>query len=491
MVRRLASWFCLGFLVCSLAGGQEKDRGPEGSLALGSPAARSVTLAEAVQLALVGNLNLMSSVDAVQSASISEQLSRSRFGLKIMPSLARGFGPDSAFDQRYGLDLAKRLPFGTTLSASWRSDLAQGELGNVANSLWGFTVTQPLLRGFGPGPTQFDLVNSQRSRQASTRSLDLARQRLAVDVVANYYNIVRQQGLAEVAEKSRRRSEELLQASEARLKVGLASRLDVLRAELQLSQAEESLITRREALEQAIDNFKFSLGLGPEEEIRLSIVEPDYQPVSLDSESLTRAALASRIELIEERDRVSDARRQVSFSRQNVLPQLDLNLRYSQTGFGSTFRDSFDFRDQSFDVFFSTSYALDHSAESAALAQSQIQLESRQRSVRLAEHNIQNEVRAAVRNVERIGKSILLQERNIDFAEKQHRLANLRYQRGLASNFDIIDAENNLIQARSNYVSLLADFHVALVQLKRVTGTLDVEKEFQPGREQPSARHHP
>lgn len=485
MLKRVAGWFFLGLLLSGVGAGQERG------LATGLPRARVLTLAEAVQLALVGNLNLMSSVDAVQSAEISQQLARSRFGIKVTPSLARGFGPASAFDQRYGLDLSKKLPFGATVSANWRSDLAEGELGNVANSLWGFTVTQPLLRGFGPRSTEFDLVNAQRSREASARSLDLARQRLAVDVVANYYNIVRQQGLVEVAQKSRRRSEELLRASEARLKVGLASRLDVLRAELQLSQAEESLITRREALEQAMDNFKFSLGLGPEEDILMEIVEPDYQPVSLDLENLTRTALASRIELVEERDRASDARRQVAVSKQNVLPQLDLNVRYSQSGFGPTFKDSFDFRVGSFDVFFSTSYVLDHSAESAALAQSQIQLESRQRSVKLAEHNIQNEVRAAVRNVERMGKSILLQERNIDFAEKQHRLANLRYQRGLASNFDIIDAENNLIQARSNYVSLLADYHVALIQLKRVTGALDVQEEFAPGREQPAARHHP
>jgi outer membrane protein TolC len=93
--------------------------------------------------------------------------------------------------------------------------------------------------------------------------------------------------------------------------------------------------------------------------------------------------------------------------------------------------------------------------------------------------------------VERIGKSIVLSERNTDFAEKQLRLATLRYQRGLASNFDIIDAENNLIQARSNYVSLVSDFHVAQIELKRVTGTLDVDTEFAPGNFLPSARHHP
>ena len=193
----------------------------------------------------------------------------------------------------------------------------------------------------------------------------------------------------------------------------------------------------------------------------------------------------------EETDRIQDAERSLAVSRQNLLPQLDLNLRYERRGLGDTFTSSFRFIDNAFNVFLSTSYPLDRSSENASFALSQIDVAARRRQLRLVEYNIANEVRAAARSLERTGKSILLQERNIDFAEKQLRLATLRYQRGLASNFDIIDAENNLIQARSNYVSLVSDYHVARIELKRVTGTLQVETEFAPGNFLPSARHHP
>jgi hypothetical protein len=40
-------------------------------------------------------------------------------------------------------------------------------------------------------------------------------------------------------------------------------------------------------------------------------------------------------------------------------------------------------------------------------------------------------------------------------------------------------------------VSLLADYFVALIDLKRVTGTLDIEVEFAPGMFLPPGRHHP
>jgi outer membrane protein TolC len=63
----------------------------------------------------------------------------------------------------------------------------------------------------------------------------------------------------------------------------------------------------------------------------------------------------------------------------------------------------------------------------------------------------------------------------VDIAEQQHRLATLRYQRGLASNFDVVEAEGSLVLARSALVNLLAAGRVARLELQRVTGTLDPE----------------
>jgi outer membrane protein TolC len=73
-----------------------------------------------------------------------------------------------------------------------------------------------------------------------------------------------------------------------------------------------------------------------------------------------------------------------------------------------------------------------------------------------------------------------LQRQGVEVAAQQRRLANLRYQRGLASNFDVVDAESSLVLARSALVGLLASYKVALVELRRATGVLDVAREFTP-----------
>src|SRR3972149_9640166 len=66
---------------------EAQERGPAG------PSEPQVlSLDEAVHLALRNNLNLMSSADSVASARISQGLAESRFGVKLTPSFAGGFG---------------------------------------------------------------------------------------------------------------------------------------------------------------------------------------------------------------------------------------------------------------------------------------------------------------------------------------------------------------------------------------------------------------
>ena len=100
--------------------------------------------------------------------------------------------------------------------------------------------------------------------------------------------------------------------------------------------------------------------------------------------------------------------------------------------------------------------------------------------MRQRELDVEQEVRQALRELEQIKKSVELQQKAVEVADQQRRLAVLRYQRGLGSNFDVVDAEASLVTARSALVQLLTSYAVARLDLKRTTGTLDVDSEFAP-----------
>jgi outer membrane protein TolC len=191
-------------------------------------------------------------------------------------------------------------------------------------------------------------------------------------------------------------------------------------------------------------------------------------------------ALDARLELREVRDQVGDARRAASLATQNLLPQLDLNVGVTQLGYGGSFGDSWRAGDTRVEVFLSGSYPLQQSSLRANRAVAQIQVGSRERAVRQAELDVEQQVRQALRDLEQVRKSVDLQRQAVEVAAQQRRLAVLRYQRGLGSNFDVVDAESSLVTARSALVQLLTTYAVARLDLKRTTGTLDVLQEFAP-----------
>ena len=454
---------------------------PEEALPPGTP---TIPLSRAVATALERNFTVLNGADAVATSRLREGVTRAQFYPKLTPRYQR-----SADDSLFGVDATQKLPWtggSVTATALMRSTFEGARGPDVSpfprTSDLRLVLTQPLLRGFGPNAAFYDLRVSRRSREGQERQYEMERQRLAVDVTRSYYQVIQQRQLLAVARQSLDRSESLRRASTARLEVGLVSKLDVYRAELQASQAQESMVRAETSLEAELEHFRTLLGLSPGDALQpeaLTLPEDvvdDIEPL----EVLTQRALESRLDLLETRDQVGDARRSASLARQNLLPQLDLNLGVTQFGTGTTYGNAFHSAERQVNLFFSTSYPLERSNEAANRAVAQLDVSSRERTLRQRQLDLEAEVRGAVRELQRIRKSIELQKKGVEVAEAQRRLATLRYQRGLASNFDVVDAEGSLVVARSALVGLLTSYQVARVDLMRVTGTLAVDKDFAP-----------
>jgi outer membrane protein TolC len=447
-------------------------------LAQPTPGAPTLTLDAAVRIALAQGFTLLDSQDAVSASRWRERVAFADFLPSLTPIYQRGEGRSV-----YGADFSQRLPWtGGSVTATGRY-LTEPENGAPfpRTTDLRLLLTQPLLRGVGPNATFFELTNARRGVQGQERALALARQRTAVEVAAAFYAVIAQRQLLEVARQSLERSETLRKSSEARLEVGLASKLDVFRAELQASQAKDAMVRARATLATALERFRGLLALPPGDPVEpaaaaLPAADDAFEPI----EALVLRALDARLELREVRDLVGDARRSASLAKQNLLPQLDLGVSVTQLGFGSSFGSAWRAGDTQVNVFLSASYPVPQASQRATSAVAQIEVEQRERGVRRREIDVEQEVRQALRELEQIRESVALQRHAVEVADQQRRLAVLRYQRGLGSNFDVVDAESNLVTARSALVQLLASYAVARLDLKRATGTLDVETEFAP-----------
>jgi outer membrane protein len=438
-----------------------------------------LTLAQAISEALRASPQLQAPEDGRTLAAIRERQAAARFGVKFNPQFQTGTDPIGLSSRSIGVVVSKQLLTGTLIrlqADSVRFGTGSGELRDA-----GYTVgiSQPLLRGWKTVASA-DLMQARRSLQsADTARLD-ARQRLIVQVAETYFEVVKSKRLAAVAEQGFERARLLKVTSEARSRVGLATELDVLRADLLASQAEAALVTQRDALENARDGLSTLIGRSADDRIELSDGDAiAFATASFDSlDAAISAAVARRPDVREARERIGDARRHEKVARWNLLPPVNLDVGYTQRGLGpgesiyGPWLNGWRFG-------LSSNYAIDRSDETAGAAIAAVSVRAADREARDIERKAADEIRRAYRAQERTAATLTIQMKAVDLATRQVRLAQLRYEAGIAGNFDVIDAESNLMAAEAARVAAEIDRSLAALTLRRATGMLDPEN-FQP-----------
>jgi outer membrane protein TolC len=87
-------------------------------------------------------------------------------------------------------------------------------------------------------------------------------------------------------------------------------------------------------------------------------------------------------------------------------------------------------------------------------------------------------VRRAIRQRERVIRSLAAAEATVEIARRELEVAQLRYERGLSNNLDVVTAEGNLLSQQSRRISALADSAVAYLALRATLGILDPLKDI-------------
>jgi outer membrane protein TolC len=442
-----------------------------------------LTLRQAIGEALAASPALRAPDDGRTMASIRERQAASRFGLKVTPTFQTGSDPAGVNQRTLGVGVSKWLPSGTAVQ--FNADTFQfGEgAGAWRDAGYTFGVSQPLLRGW-TAVASADRDQARRSLQSADRTYADARQRLVVTVADAYFAVVRAGRLADAADRVLERARHLRTASEARSKVGLATELDVLRADLLASQSEAAVVAQREQLDTAVEALKTLIGRPADGSIAL----PAMEAAEIDAlggeatgpvEHYVTTALANRLEVREARDRIGDARRAQTVAHWNLLPPVNLDVAYTRRGLGNGFSAPFDQLVNGWRFGISSQYALDRSDEAAQAAAAAVSVRAAQREAEDTERRVADEVRRAHRAWARTGATVDIQSKAVAMAERQLRLSQIRYERGVAGNFDVVDAENNLFQAQSGLIAAQVERALAGLALRRAAGVIRPE-EFTP-----------
>ena len=435
-------------------------------------------LREAVLVTLAHNDRMLSSQEGIEQAQLGRTLAESAFGTRITPNVLGSFGQSDVRNQTYGVGASKRFTTGTEVRMDVGASTFRNQIGNFYTSDTTLLVSQSLLRGFGPTVGRRLIDRADQQIESSRRQHALAEQQLAIEVAGTYYRLIAQRESVVVAGTALENARQLLAASEAKLRANLVSQLDVFRARQLVAEAGAQLFDVEGAVEDLKDQLRFLMDRDVDYDFRVA-PEIDARVEPLAPAVAVAMALENRIELRDADAAVEEAEREVGYARHQLLPQLDVSMALTRRETADSLRNAFGTDRFEPVTFFSVSAPLDRTVEVAGVRTAMIERDRRTRARETLRRRVAQEARRAVRLQERLANRLANAEVTVEFAEREVELANLRFQRGLSNNLDVVNAQAALLNATTRRLAVLADQAVARLTLRATLGTLDVRRDVQ------------
>lgn len=306
---------------------------------------------------------------------------------------------------------------------------------------------------------------------ATGKDLETARLDLQLEVSRAYWALVTARETVRVLEQALATADRSLADVRTRVEAGFLPPNDVSRSEAQRARSELLLVEARGRVEAVTVDLARLIGLGDPAAIEPADALDSPAPVSADAEGLTTEAIGQRPELAAltlradgltaRLDAIASTRRPTvaflsGYDFANPNPRIFPRQARWEPSFDITLNVSWQFWD--------SGRARADRAE--ALAQ-QTALAERKREV---ESQIQADVRKQLVDLATSRAALAPARLAVTAAQETRRVVNDRFEAGVATTLDVLDAQLAEMQAELDRTRVLADIRLAEARLARVVG---------------------
>ena len=327
-------------------------------------------------------------------------------------------------------------------------------------------VVQPLMRGGRVYVARRDVFDAEFDFSVAEALLRAQIHQVTARVKEAYYNAILAQRLIEVSEEALARDRALLEASDALYRAGRATRRDVLSAEIRMSDGESSLATNRAALESAQLALRDVLGTPIDRPVYLSDSTIPFRPIEIRLGQWLEQAVGSRPEIRALLARLDQSALAVRVAENEVLPALDLVGSIGRAGFGTSSRNTWDQDSQAWAAGLHFEVPFGNVAARQRLLAAQLLNRRVERELRNQQRLIEIEVRTEVINLRENFTNLAAQTAKVEQARAKLETANTRFRLGLADNFDVTDAQEDLVSAETEFLTAIVDYVTSLARLE-------------------------
>jgi len=423
---------------------------------------QSFTLDQCIEYAMQNNPNLKNSNSSVESANarVRETLASG------LPQIGAGadvgnnfiipttFVPATVFDPTAPKDQYVGLKFGTQYVG--RASL---------------NVDQMIFNGSYFVGLKASKVYTELSRQ------DLASSKtdLVIAIKKAYYSVLVNRERLDLVNKNYQRLDSLLSQTKAMHNSGFSEKIDVSRVQVQFNNIVNLKRTTTIGLEISMNLLKFQMGLPMNQTIELTDNLETIKLQALDESFTKNFTYANRVEY-----RKLDVNSQliqldIKNTRSQYLPRLDFYGNYGSS-YGTNDLNKFTAVSnwKTFGVFgIRANISLfDGLRKSNQIQQKKIQFQQIENTKTLLKSQIDMEQSQSLLSFNANVETLKSQKENLDLADEVYKVSVIKYQQGVGSNIEVINADASLKEAQTNYYAALYDALIASVDLEKSYGKI-------------------
>lgn len=331
------------------------------------------------------------------------------------------------------------------------------------------SVEQPLFTGFRLSAASEAADLTARAAQEEYSNDKSA---LIYNVRSAYWSLYKAQEFKKVIDENVEQVKAHLKDVEIMMEQGLATMNDLLKVQVQLSDAQLRQIETNNNVRLAMIGLNNVLGIPLQTPVTLESSVTSVEPkTTADINTLVSKAYENRPDLRAMEFRVKAAEAGITAAKGGWWPQIFLSANYYYNRPNQRVQPVTDSFKDTWDV--SLGVSLDIWNWGKTLHQTD-QASAQYEEARDVHSQMKDaiilDITQSYLNMNQARERIELARVGVQQAQESYRVTGTRFKEGLAQNSDMLDAEVALLQAKTNYTQALVDYELAQARLQRAIG---------------------
>lgn len=336
------------------------------------------------------------------------------------------------------------------------------QIGNThSNSI---TASLPIFTG---GELQGQIGQAKANYRSMLSAEEQAYNEMKETATTGYFNMLNATNMKALRQESVDRLQAHLDNVIAQYNVGIVARADVLRSEVELANAKQDYITASNEYDVAEATLNNIIGTPLNTTLKLKD-SLQYVPYDNDMAYCLAYSEQHRPELKQAEYAIDSAEAALVVARSGHMPKVYANASNNWGGNGSDWPGD---DDENWSVGVTASMnVFDSGVTWSKIHAAQENLAKAKESQRQIKDNVELEVRTDYLNLREAEKRITTAQVAVASAEEDYHIAVVRYQAGVGTNIDVMDAQEALTQAKTNYYQALYNYNTSKAALNTSMG---------------------